>query len=406
MLYKKIKTYFKNLKLKKKLIKQEAFFKLEDYTFKSHNVLIVDEIIPEYNKDSGSRRLTEIIKLLIKNDVGVFLLADLKQYKYHSTYINYFKSLGVNVYEPKVEANKLVTKELFIKKIAFKLNTAWLHRPNIFYTYHDLIKTCNPNTKLVFDMVDFHYVRFMREFELSKNKYSKSEANKFLKIELDNCKKADAIIAISNTDKVLLEKHFEQKEKVLVLSNIHNYISENKYFKPFEKRRDLLFIGGFKHEPNIDAVKFLFEEIMPLVWKSHPDIKINIVGSTITNQIKSYQSPNFNIMGFVDDIDTIINSSRVFVAPLRFGAGIKGKIGQSLEHGLPLATTDVGEEGFEFGSVRSKMVANNAKDFAQLILNLYENKQSWEEVSSKCEDILKPFSLIETEKTLLQIINS
>ena len=184
MLYKKIKTYFKNLKLKKKLIKQEAFFKLEDYTFKSHNVLIVDEIIPEYNKDSGSRRLTEIIKLFIKNDVGVFLLADLKQYKYHSTYINYFKSLGVNVYEPKVEANKLVTKELFIKKIAFKLNTAWLHRPNIFYTYHDLIKTCNPNTKLVFDMVDFHYVRFMREFELSKNKYSKSEANKFLKIEL------------------------------------------------------------------------------------------------------------------------------------------------------------------------------------------------------------------------------
>ena len=67
MLYKKIKTYFKNLKLKKKLIKQEAFFKLEDYTFKSHNVLIVDEIIPEYNKDSGSRRLTEIIKLFIKN---------------------------------------------------------------------------------------------------------------------------------------------------------------------------------------------------------------------------------------------------------------------------------------------------------------------------------------------------
>lgn len=405
MSLKSLKNQFKTYLLTKKLKKNNILFNLSDFTFSDKNVLIIDEIIPEFNKDSGSRRLTEIIKLLLKNKVSVFLIADLKQYKYKSDYIKKFKDLGVNVYQPSIDQKgQLVTKEDFIKLITPKIDVAWLHRPTIFSKFQSLVKTANPNIKLVFDMVDFHYVRLLREYELNKDEALKAEAEKFLKIELENCKNADVVIAISTTDKELLKQHFNTNEKVVLISNIHQHIDKSDKFNSFEKRNDLLFVGSFRHDPNSDAVKYLKEDIMPLVWKVIPDLKVNIIGSYITEDIEALASDRFKLLGFVDDLDAVINTTKLFVAPLRFGAGIKGKIGQSLEHSLPLVTTNVGAEGFDFGEQTNVMIANNAEAIAQKVIDLYTNKILWEEASNSCKTILEPFSLKVTENQVLQII--
>jgi len=405
MSLKSLKNQFKTYLLTKKLKKNNILFNLSDFTFSDKNVLIIDEIIPEFNKDSGSRRLTEIIKLLLKNKVSVFLIADLKQYKYKSDYIQKFKDLGVNVYQPSIDQKgQLVTKEDFIKLIAPKIDVAWLHRPTIFSKFQSLVKTANPNIKLVFDMVDFHYVRLLREYELNKDEALKAEAEKFLKIELENCKNADVVIAISTTDKELLKQHFNTDEKVVLISNIHQHIDKSDNFNSFENRNDLLFVGSFRHDPNSDAVKYLKENIMPLVWKDIPDLKVNIIGSYITDEIEALASDKFKLLGFVDDLNAVINTTKLFVAPLRFGAGIKGKIGQSLEHSLPLVTTNVGAEGFDFGNQKQIMIANNAEAIAQKVIDLYTNKILWEEASNSCKTILKPFSLKVTENQVLQII--
>lgn len=405
MSLKSLKNQFKTYLLTKKLKKNNILFNLSDFTFSDKNVLIIDEIIPEFNKDSGSRRLTEIIKLLLKNKVSVFLIADLKQYKYKSDYIQKFKDLGVNVYQPSIDQKgQLVTKEDFIKLITPKIDVAWLHRPTIFSKFQSLVKTANPNIKLVFDMVDFHYVRLLREYELNKDEALKAEAEKFLKIELENCKNADVVIAISTTDKELLKQHFNTDEKVVLISNIHQHIDKSDNFNSFENRNDLLFVGSFRHDPNSDAVKYLKEDIMPLVWKVIPDLKVNIIGSYITDEIEALASDKFKLLGFVDDLNAVINTTKLFVAPLRFGAGIKGKIGQSLEHSLPLVTTNVGAEGFDFGEQTNVMIANNAEAIAQKVIDLYTNKILWEEASNSCKTILEPFSLKVTENQVLQII--
>ena len=405
MSLKSLKNQFKTYLLTKKLKKNNILFNLNDFKFSDKNVLIIDEIIPEFNKDSGSRRLTEIIKLLLKNKVSVFLVADLKQYKYKSDYIQKFKDLGVNVYQPSIDKKgQLVTKEDFIKLITPKIDVAWLHRPTIFSKFQSLVKTANPNVKLVFDMVDFHYVRLLREYELNKDEALKAEAEKFLKIELENCKNADVVIAISTTDKELLKQHFNTDEKVVLISNIHQHIDKSDNFNSFENRNDLLFVGSFRHDPNSDAVKYLKEDIMPLVWKDIPDLKVNIIGSYITKEIEALASDKFKLLGFVDDLNAVINTTKLFVAPLRFGAGIKGKIGQSLEHSLPLVTTNVGAEGFDFGEQTNVMIANNAEAIAQKVIDLYTNKILWEEASNSCKTILEPFSLKVTENQVLQII--
>ncbi|QXP61500.1 glycosyltransferase [Olleya sp. HaHaR_3_96] len=407
MSLKSLKNQFKIYLLTKKLKKNKILFNETDFTFSSKNVLIVDEIIPEFNKDSGSRRLTEIIKLLLKNKVSVFLVADLKQYKYKSDYLQIFIDLGVNVYQPSIDnKGKLVTKEVFIQRISPKMNVAWLHRPMVFNKFQSLIKRANPSIKLVFDMVDFHYIRLLREYELGKDEALKIQAEKFLKIELENCKQADSVIAISKSDKELLKQHFNEDDKVFLISNIHQHLDKGTGFFKFEDRKNILFVGSFRHDPNNDAVKYLKEDIMPLVWQSLPEVEVNIVGSYITEDIKSLASHRFNLLGFVDDINVALSSAKLFVAPLRFGAGIKGKIGQSLEHSLPLVTTDVGAEGFDFKNQKVIMVANSAEEIAQKIIALYTNKQLWEAASDSCENILKPFSLATTETQILQIINN
>ncbi|WP_040250436.1 glycosyltransferase family 4 protein [Psychroserpens mesophilus] len=405
-MYKALKIKFRNWKLKQQLIKQGTLFSEDNFVFKDVNVLLIDEIIPEFNKDSGSRRLTEIIKLLLKNDISVFLVADLKQHKYKSDYIQKFKNFGVNVYEPSVTSHgKLITKEAFIKQIAPKMQIAWLHRPLIFDKFQHLIKTSNPDIKLVFDMVDFHYIRLLREYELHKDESLKSEAEKFLKIELENCKNADVVIAISTTDKALLKQHFNEDEKVILISNIHQHLGKAKNFENFQKRKDVLFVGSFRHDPNIDAVNYLKTEIMPLVWQELPEVKVNVIGSYINEDIKALASERFHLLGFVENLTTQINSSKLFVAPLRFGAGIKGKIGQSLEHSLPLVTSHIGAEGFDFGSQKDVMIANTAEDTAQKIIDLYTNEALWNAASNSCEAILEPFSLTTTEAQILKIIN-
>ncbi|WP_282069580.1 glycosyltransferase [Olleya namhaensis] len=405
-MFKSIKNKYKISLLTKRLKKEKKTFDIHDFTFSKKNVLIIDEIIPEFNKDSGSRRLTEIIKLLLKNNVAVFLVADLKQYKYKSDYLKKFIDLGVNVYQPSVDSRgKLVTKERFIQFIAPKTTIAWLHRPMIFNKFHALIKAANPNVRLVFDMVDFHYVRLLREYELSGNQALKIEAEKFLKIELENCKLADTVIAISKTDKQLLKQHFNASEKVVLISNIHQHVDKNSDFTGFENRKDILFVGSFRHDPNNDAVKYLKQNIMPLVWQTLPEVKVNIVGSYITEDIKALASNRFNLLGFVDNINVTLNSAKLFVAPLRFGAGIKGKIGQSLEHSLPLVTTDVGAEGFDFENQQEIMIANSAEEIAHKIVALYTNKALWDAASDSCQGILKPFSLATTEAQILQIVN-
>jgi len=399
-MFKSIKIHIRHFVLQNKLKKNNSSHL--DYKYGKKNILIIDENIPEFDKDSGSRRMTEIINILIKNDFHVFLIADKKEYRYKLDYVPYFEKKGVIVYKPHLLNNKLVTKDQFIKTIAPHINWAILSRPNIFNSYYNKIRKINPDCTLLFDMVDFHYIRFLREHELTNSDASLKQAKKYKEIENFNCLNADITLAVSNKDKDYLKESNITPNHLRIISNIHQ--PNFKVSNDFNSRKDLLFIGGFKHAPNIDAVKILYEKIMPLVWNKLPDIKINIIGSHVPDEIKRLNSNRFIIHGFVEDVSTFFNSSRVFVAPLQYGAGIKGKIGQSFEYNLPVVTTEIGLEGFDFSPYEKNMVGTINKDFAEKVISLYNEEALWNNIHENCKSILKPFSIEETEKTLLEIL--
>lgn len=410
MLYKKIKVYFKNQLLTRKLLKQKKITDFKE-VLKQHNqvsnVLIIDDKLPEFDKDSGSRRLHLIIEILLKNKVNVFLLADFKEYKFKEEYVGYYKKLGVTVYEPSLNLNhKLITKNDFIAAIANEIDLVWLHRPLIFKKYFDVIKKYNSKVKIVFDMVDFHYIRMKREADLRNDKKILAEANKFLDIEIENCKKADQIIVISETDKTNLLPFYKEASKMIVIGNIHDVIKNNPNSLRFNERKDLLFVGSFEHLPNIDALFYLKNEIMPLVWRTNPEIKVVVIGSKPTPEVLNLNDANFNVLGYVSDLSAYFNTARLFVAPLRYGAGIKGKIGQSMEFKLPLITTEVGAEGFDFGSLKTSMVASTAEDFAQKINVLYNDENLWNQISNHSDKVLAPFSSKLLEQNIMSLLPS
>jgi glycosyltransferase involved in cell wall biosynthesis len=396
---------FKNNRLRQKLLRQDRVSALDDIVYAKTNILVVDSEIPEYDKDSGSRRLLELIRLMLENEFGVFLIADKREYKYKSEYIQFYRDLGVVVYEPYLDAfDHLVTRDKFIKILLPNIQFAWLHRADIFFKYQ-LLFSDTYSVKLIYDMVDFHYLRFFREWKHSGKPKLKDEAESQLRKELQNCKNADHIIVISETDKESLKLHYNNDSKMIVIGNIHEFIKKDTEFKSFSERENLLFVGGFKHLPNIDAVNFLHNDIMPLVWQKYPEIKVMIVGSYPTEEVLKLNSERFVVKGFVKNIEKYYQTARVFIAPLQFGAGIKGKIGQSFEHSLPVVTTEIGAEGFDFGIYKEQTIANSASEIADKIIHLYTDESLWNDVSAQSETIIKPFSIAHINnqlKTLLK----
>ncbi|MCK7591717.1 glycosyltransferase family 4 protein [Subsaxibacter sp. CAU 1640] len=401
-LYKDFRLNYKNKQLKNKLMKEGKILDFNTIDFSKKNVLVVDSIIPEYDRDSGSRRLHELIKLMLKNGFRVFLVADKKEYKYKTDYVSYYNEMGVVTYEPCIdEDGNFVTRDVFIERILQNIQFAWLHRADMFYKYHDQVSK-HRHIKLIYDMVDFHYLRLDREWQLNKNPKVKKEADKYLNIETENCKNADAIIAISDADKQALKTFYSDDRKVITISNVHQYRGEAA---SFYNREGLLFVGGFSHTPNQDAVLFLHEHIVPLLWERQPDLVVNIIGSYPTKEVLALNAKRFKVHGFVDDISGYFRTSKVFVAPLRYGAGVKGKIGQSLEFGLPVVTTFIGAEGFDFGDNENHCVDNTPQGMADKILKLYNEDSLWQRVSDASEDILEPFSLKEIESRVLKLLS-
>ncbi|WP_417858425.1 glycosyltransferase family 4 protein [Xanthomarina gelatinilytica] len=401
-IYKDLRLKYKNHQLKVALTKAKKVLDFSKIPYANKNVLIIDSIIPEFDKDSGSRRLFKIINILLSHGFGVFLIADKKEYKYNTDYVAHYRKLGVVVYEPSIDqTGAFVTKETFIEAILPKIDFAWLHRADVFKTYSQLVSS-NKSIKLIYDMVDFHYLRFIREWENTKDSKTKMEAEKYLDIEVENCRLADKIITISEQDKNALKEFYSEENKMVTIGNVHQFLDVEK--TPFKHRKGLFFVGGFSHKPNQDAVLFLYHDIMPLVWKKNKHIKVTIVGSYPTKDMLDLNSDRFKVLGYVEDISEYFNTSRVFVAPLRYGAGVKGKIGQSLEYGLPLVTTPIGAEGFDFKAQADHVIDTTAQGLANKILKLYQDETVWKEVSEASKEVLEPFSISHIEEQVLKVL--
>ncbi len=195
--------------------------------------------------------------------------------------------------------------------------------------------------------------------------------------ELSVYKSADITVTVTDEDaRVLLQD--APGLKTVTISNIH--VMHDPIQPETVQRKSLIFIGSFKHEPNIDAVHYLCNEIWPRINKVKPDVLLKIVGNAPPESVKARTSENIEILGFVPETGPFLESSGISIAPLRFGAGMKGKIGEAMSYGLPVVTTTVGVEGFGLTSGVNVLVGDTPEEFAGSVIKLINDEQYYDRV--------------------------
>ncbi|THV62631.1 glycosyltransferase [Chryseobacterium candidae] len=374
--------------------------------FKKPNILILEERMPQPDKDSGSRRFLEIVKILQKNNHRV-ILGIQQPNQEDEIYVDFFRSIGVEVCEDYVNAqNKIVRVLDQVKEALHYVDIVWIFRPIGFDFWYGKIKNDISGKKIIYDMVDLYYLRMEREnkyIEVTKSR--KKEVKFFKEKEFFGMQKSDVVISISDEEKKIVSDQGIKDEKIFTVSNIHEPAECQNV--DYSLREGVLFIGGFYHMPNMDAVKFLYEDIMPLVWAKDDSIKVYILGPYFPEEIKEkYNSEKFQILGYQKSVNYWFENSRIFVAPLRYGAGVKGKIGQALEFGLPVITTSIGAEGMDLEDQKTALVSNeDPQHFANKILELYYDENLWKTLHNNSALPLAKFSVRQQEKNINNIIN-
>jgi O-antigen biosynthesis protein len=167
--------------------------------------------------------------------------------------------------------------------------------------------------------------------------------------------------------------------RVEVLSNVHRVAGPGL---PFAQRRDLVFVGGFRHPPNADAVVWFAREIFPLIRAQAPDIRFHVIGGDVPDEVAALAAqPGVHVHGHLPDIAPYMDGARVAVAPLRFGAGVKGKINLSMAHGQPVVATSCAVEGMHLRDGVDVLVADEPRAFAQAVLRLHAEPALWESLA-------------------------
>jgi len=385
---KKIKKNFER-KEKLKILNTQEIVNITSFNPSKRTILFASRDIPSHDKDSGSNRLKEIIMIYKKAGFNCILFAP--HIFEDNSYVQFYQQHDIIVF---VENTKYKNIYEFLTHFK-KVNYVWFNGPLALNLFYKKIKNILPSSKFIYDMVDIHFLRFKRAIELEPNRISlKKNFKHFYRLETVIAPQLDYIIAISDKEKDIMRKYADE-EKILTISNIHYPKIDISERNDFEASSGIIFIGSI-HEPNIDAVKFLYEKIMPLVWKENPELEVSVIGN-VAEKLDLKQYPKFKFLGFVESIEDHFIKSKLMVAPLRFGAGVKGKIGQAFEYFLPVVTTEIGAEGMQLVNEKNVLIANDEKSFAEAILRLNNDEKLWKTLCENSADSLKPFSVEQIE---------
>ena len=185
-------------------------------------------------------------------------------------------------------------------------------------------------------------------------------------------------IVVSDVEQAELAREMPNA-RVTIISNIHE---PQEAVSSFENRSGILFVGGFQHPPNVDAVEYYANDIWPAVRAAIPDVETFIVGSRMPQNLKKWgEERGLTMVGFVEDLAPYYANCRLAIAPLRYGAGVKGKVNQALSYGLPVVGSAVSVEGMGLIHKKEVMVGDSPQDFVSAIVEAYSDEALWQKLS-------------------------
>lgn len=336
-----------------------------------YRVLVLDHCTPTPNQDAGSVITVNMLLLMREMDFQVTFIPE-DNFLFIPEYTKILQRAGIEVqYAPYVR-----TVEQHLKDFGECYDLVLMFRPVVIERYVQIVRKYCPRAKVLYHTVDLHYLRMSREEKLQNDLSVQSAATEMKLRELAGIRSADATIVVSTVEKEILQLELPDAKVHVFPLILDVKPSENG----FAERRDIIFVGGFQHPPNVDAVKFFVNQVMPVLKERLEGVRFIVVGSKTPPEIQGLASRDIIIKGFVELLPPLLNKMRVSVAPLRFGAGIKGKIGTAMAIGLPVVATPLAVEGMSLTDGENILVADDAIAFADKIAEVYQNENLWNHI--------------------------
>jgi len=335
-------------------------------------VLVIDHRLPTPDRDSGSLRMMELIRAILGRGHHVTFIPD--NFFVWPPYLQDLEAIGVEVVHP--PEYRFVAQ--FLKERGRDFDLAIISRAGIAARHLTTVRRYAPRARIVFDTVDLHFLREERQARLVQDSALQSAGAGRKRQELRLARSADLTLVVSPIEVDILEQECPGLD-VRIISNIIPI--DGADVPGLEGRRNILFIGGFDHAPNVDAVLYFAREILPRVTACIPDAVFQVIGSYPTPEIQQLAGPNIQVLGYVADVKPIFDRARVSVAPIRFGAGVKGKVNQSMALGVPVVVTSVAAEGMYLVHEQNAMIADDPESFADAVVRVWNSRELWERVS-------------------------
>ncbi|HEX4569700.1 MAG TPA: glycosyltransferase, partial [Dongiaceae bacterium] len=337
-------------------------------------VLVIDATTPEPDKDAGSAVALEQTRVL--QDLGykvTFIPED--NFAHMGEPTRRLQAMGIEcIYAPYVQS-----VHEWLEKLGDTVDVVHVYRPAVLEKYLDMIRRLAPQAKLIYSNVDMHHLRLLRQAQTTGDKKIKREAERTRELELDLHRKVDCSHVHSDAEMTLLAKA-APRAMVRVMRWI---IEVEERSATWEGRSAIAFLGSYQHPPNADAVEHFIGDILPTVVRSVPEVKFLICGSRMPERFNSFAGPNVEVVGFVPDLRLLFQRCLGTVAPLRFGAGFKGKVATSLSYGVPCIASAIALEGTGLANGDGVILAETPASYAKAIRSLYRNEKSWQGLSNR-----------------------
>jgi GT2 family glycosyltransferase/glycosyltransferase involved in cell wall biosynthesis len=339
-------------------------------------VLFLDYTTPRPDQDAGSYAALQEIKLVQSLGYKVSFLP--VNMAHLGRYTEELQKLGVEM----IYAPFFMTPGEYLEKHAAEFDAFYITRYYVARQTLTQLRNLAPEAKVIFNNADLHFLREIRAARSENNPGMLKQARQTRNDELEIINQVDVVLSYNETEHSVIQAYTDGQATVRKCPWV---VEPTETVPEFEAREGLSFLGGFLHHPNKEGVLWFVREIMPLLSAQGPNGVLSIYGSKMDDEIKALKSDTVDPVGFVEQIADAYDRHRIFVAPLRSGAGIKGKVLSALAHGIPCVLTPTAAEGIGLRSGHDCFIAETPKQWVTAIEKLNSDKALWQKISANAQ---------------------
>lgn len=344
-------------------------------------VLFIDSTIPKFDDNAGNRTVYDYMRTLVRMGYNVKLMTE--DFRYNSKYTPIYESMGIEVLYGSEYSSKWKT---WIKDNANNIDYIMLFRPNCAKFFLKFLKK-NCTATVYYNVADLHFLRKEREYNITGNKKTLIESKRYKKLETQYLRRADLCVTVSTAEYEIIST-LVNSTKIRVFP-IFCYDTVKKFVKKYNSN-NLIFVGSFNHPPNDDAIRWFIDSILPEILAVINNVTVNIVGSNISDDLRTKFSKCIIYHDHVsdDELTELYNEASVSIIPLRYGAGVKGKTIESIHNLVPIVSTSIGLEGIEDINLIAKPY-DDVKSFTNEVIKLLSDNEYSNEISTKYYEYMK-----------------